>query len=80
MQSQFLYYLILTFAFSGLSICFSLKIGSKFLVFLFRWYNHLNPDIKKTPWTKEEESTLIKTHKVYGNSWAEIAKFLHGRY
>ncbi|AES58844.1 myb transcription factor [Medicago truncatula] len=44
-----------------------------------RWYNHLNPDIKKTPWTKEEESTLIKTHKIYGNSWAEIAKFLHGR-
>lgn len=46
----------------------------------FRWYNHLNPDIKRTAWTKEEELTLIKVHQVYGNRWAEIAKFLPGRY
>jgi hypothetical protein len=46
----------------------------------FRWYNHLNPDIIKTAWIKEEELTLMKSHKVYGNSWAEIAKFLPGRY
>ncbi|KAG6666780.1 hypothetical protein CIPAW_01G055900 [Carya illinoinensis] len=44
-----------------------------------RWHNHLNPDIKKTAWTKEEESTLIKAHQIYGNKWAEIAKFLDGR-
>ncbi|KAK2453080.1 Homeodomain protein [Trifolium repens] len=44
-----------------------------------RWYNNLNPDIIRTAWTKEEELTLIKYHKVYGNSWAEIAKFLPGR-
>ncbi|KAL5792470.1 hypothetical protein ACOSP7_001064 [Xanthoceras sorbifolium] len=44
-----------------------------------RWHNHLNPDIKRTAWTKEEESTLIQVHEVYGNKWAEIAKFLPGR-
>ncbi|XP_031265562.1 transcription factor MYB3R-5-like [Pistacia vera] len=44
-----------------------------------RWHNHLNPDIKRTAWTKEEESTLIKCHGTYGNKWAEIAKFLPGR-
>ncbi|XP_040996539.1 uncharacterized protein LOC121242679 [Juglans microcarpa x Juglans regia] len=44
-----------------------------------RWHNHLNPDIKKTAWTKEEELILIKAHQTYGNKWAEIAKFLDGR-
>ncbi|KAF8380291.1 hypothetical protein HHK36_027773 [Tetracentron sinense] len=44
-----------------------------------RWINHLNPAIKKDAWTKEEELTLIHAHKIYGNKWTEIAKFLPGR-
>ncbi|CAL9079172.1 unnamed protein product, partial [Musa textilis] len=44
-----------------------------------RWYNHLNPAIKKDAWTPEEEVTLIYAHQKYGNKWAEIAKHLHGR-
>ncbi|PIA49518.1 hypothetical protein AQUCO_01300366v1 [Aquilegia coerulea] len=44
-----------------------------------RWHNHLNPAIKKHAWTKEEELALIQAHQIYGNKWAEIAKFLPGR-
>ncbi|KAF5187219.1 Transcription factor myb3r-1 [Thalictrum thalictroides] len=44
-----------------------------------RWHNHLNPAIKKHAWTKEEELALISAHQIYGNKWAEIAKFLPGR-
>ncbi|KAK9143460.1 hypothetical protein Syun_012860 [Stephania yunnanensis] len=44
-----------------------------------RWHNHLNPSIKKDAWTKEEELALIRAHQIYGNKWAEIARFLPGR-
>lgn len=44
-----------------------------------RWHNHLNPDIKKDPWTLEEELALMKAHRMHGNKWAEIAKVLPGR-
>ncbi|EGR27325.1 myb-like DNA-binding domain protein [Ichthyophthirius multifiliis] len=44
-----------------------------------RWHNHLNPDIKKDKWTEEEDRKIIETHKLYGNKWAYITKFLPGR-
>lgn len=44
-----------------------------------RWHNHLNPEIKKTPFTKEEDKLIVQLHATYGNRWSEIAKHLPGR-
>ncbi|XP_024395733.1 transcription factor MYB3R-1 isoform X2 [Physcomitrium patens] len=44
-----------------------------------RWHNHLNPSIKREAWTQQEDLALIRAHQLYGNKWAEIAKFLPGR-
>ncbi|EOA21972.1 hypothetical protein CARUB_v10002477mg [Capsella rubella] len=44
-----------------------------------RWHNHLNPTIKKTVWTREEELILVQSQREHGNKWEEIAKLLPGR-
>ena len=40
-----------------------------------RWRNHLDPRVNKNPWTPEEELIFIAKHKIFGNKWAEIAKY-----
>jgi len=44
-----------------------------------RWHNHLNPDIRKSPWSAEEDLIILQAHAKYGNQWSYIAKLLDGR-
>ena len=44
-----------------------------------RWYNHLNPSIRKDAWTVPEDLRIIRLHAQLGNKWAEISRSLKGR-
>ncbi|KAF2284438.1 hypothetical protein GH714_021875 [Hevea brasiliensis] len=44
-----------------------------------RWYNQLDPNINKKPFTDEEEERLLKAHQIQGNRWASIARLFPGR-
>eukprot|EP00948_MAST-09A_sp_MAST-9A-sp1_P002277 g2277.t1 len=44
-----------------------------------RWFNHLDPKIKKGAWSKEEDTILLTEQKKLGNRWCKIASFLEGR-
>ncbi|KAL0406935.1 UNVERIFIED_CONTAM: Transcription factor [Sesamum latifolium] len=44
-----------------------------------RWLNYLRPNLKKYPFTVEEENLILDLHSKYGNSWSRIASKLPGR-
>ena len=44
-----------------------------------RWFNFLNPDINREPFTAEEDLILLEKRQEVGNRWSEIVKLLSGR-
>ena len=44
-----------------------------------RWINHLDPRIKKTPWTATEDAKLTKLFNKFGSMWNLLAKSFEGR-
>jgi hypothetical protein len=44
-----------------------------------RWSNHLDPTLKKTKWTSDEDMFLIDAQARLGNCWTRIAMEMPGR-
>lgn len=44
-----------------------------------RWQNHLNPNLKRSNWTEDEDRTIMEMHKRIGTRWSEMCKELVGR-
>lgn len=44
-----------------------------------RWFNHLDPELKKGPWTPAEDKLLAKYQNTLGNKWREISLYIRGR-
>jgi len=44
-----------------------------------RWFNHLDPGIKRTTWTDAEDQIITEAIRKFGTKWADIARLLPGR-
>ncbi|KAG6471689.1 transcription factor MYB44-like [Zingiber officinale] len=44
-----------------------------------RWCNQLSPQVEHRPFTEEEDETIVRAHRRFGNKWATIARLLSGR-
>lgn len=44
-----------------------------------RYINNLDPTLKKTQWTPEEDEIILSMHQKIGKRWAEISRSLPGR-
>eukprot|EP00742_Colponemidia_sp_Colp-10_P002486 GILJ01002650.1.p1 GENE.GILJ01002650.1~~GILJ01002650.1.p1 ORF type:complete len:739 (-),score=90.19 GILJ01002650.1:331-2457(-) len=44
-----------------------------------RWFNHLDPSIRRGDWTEEEDRIIVERQDALGNRWSEISRLLIGR-
>ncbi|KAH9487048.1 Transcription factor MYB3R-4 [Psilocybe cubensis] len=44
-----------------------------------RWLHSLQPNVKKTAWTPDEDKMLVDLHESYGPKWSAIARQIPGR-
>jgi hypothetical protein len=44
-----------------------------------RWMNHLNPELCRDQWTREEDCLVMELHERFGNKWSRIAEHMPGR-
>lgn len=44
-----------------------------------RYFNHLQPNIKKGNWTDDEDQTIVTMQAKIGNQWSAMTKYLPGR-
>ena len=44
-----------------------------------RWFNNLNPNVKKGDWNPEEDDLIFKLYVNYGSSWSKIAMHFKDR-
>ena len=42
-----------------------------------RWFNTLNPQIRKGEWTPEEDFIIFESFRIFGSQWTNIAKKLN---
>lgn len=44
-----------------------------------RWENKLNPNIKRSKWTVEDDNLILKLYEKYGGNWKKITASFKGR-
>ncbi|EES06654.2 hypothetical protein SORBI_3004G123200 [Sorghum bicolor] len=44
-----------------------------------RWMYYLDPAVNNQPWSEQEDITLIRAHRIFGNKWCKLAKHFPGR-
>lgn len=44
-----------------------------------RWNNYVNPEVRKDPWTEEEDKLLHDRYEEFGPRWHTIASFFKSR-
>mmetsp|Transcript_27968 Transcript_27968/g.24644 ORF Transcript_27968/g.24644 Transcript_27968/m.24644 type:complete len:165 (+) Transcript_27968:556-1050(+) len=44
-----------------------------------RWFNNLNPEVRKGGWSMDEDKLIFDLYQKYGSSWSKVAKYVPNR-